>query len=289
MSSFKTFGVLFIGLIVTVISGCASAPKQGSAIKNGVFYGNSKLSFGGNLELLAGNSKVESKNVDTQITKTDVHFIELGGDIVSTHVGQDLGIGKALDFLATSKLSSTGFAIADVLSNPAEYPNIGHVVILKLENGQDPSSQQMLRRAFDELTNSDSTLVKSAKCEMNDKALHCINAPKNSDIGEMRFSTLVDYSYVKKLIPYADSGDYAAYGFDDAVWTTSRLRDKDFHLGSPNVIHFFAGKYWYTLGEDGSLKNKYTYRVTQIESSDLMSVVYHYSSDYKENKIAILR
>ncbi|MCK7630863.1 hypothetical protein MZ018_04915 [Shewanella sp. JNE10-2] len=289
MSKFKSMGVLSVGLLVSFVSGCASVPKQDSAIKNGVFYGNAKLSFGGNLELLAGNSEVESKNVDTQITKADVHFIELGGDTVSTQIGQNLGISKALDFLATSKLSSSGFAIANVLSNPADYPDIGHIVILKLEKGQDPSSQQMLRRAFKELTNSDSSLVKDAKCEMKEKALHCINAPNDSDIGVMRFSTLVDYSYVKKLMPHADSGDYAAYGFDDAVWTTSQLRAKDFHLGSPNVIHFFAGKYWYTLGVDGTLKNQYTYRVTQIESPNLMSVIYIYDADYKEKKIATLR
>ncbi|MCD8475760.1 MAG: hypothetical protein LRY40_04085, partial [Shewanella fodinae] len=166
-----------------------------------VFYGNSSLSFGGNLELLAGNAAVEDKNDDNLLSNVDVHFIEASGDTISAQTSQDLGVGKALDFLATAKLVGSGFALADFLSNPADYPGVGHVILIKLEDGQNPRTPEMLRKAFTELTNPESVLIQNSKCEMDGTALHCINAPKDSDIGEMRFSTLVDYSYVQKTHP----------------------------------------------------------------------------------------
>lgn len=289
MSKFKFMGILCIGLIVSTMSGCSSVPKQDSAIKNGVFYGNSSLSFGGNLELLAGNSAVEDKNDDNLLSSVDIHFIEASGDTVSAQTSQDFGAGKALDFLATAKLVGSGFALANFLSNPADYPGVGHVILIKLEDGQNPRTPEMLRKAFTELTNPSSALIQNSKCAMDGTALHCINAPKDSDIGDMRFSTLVDYSYVQKLIPGAEPGNYAAYGFDDAVWTTSQLRSKDLAFGNPYMIHFSAAKYWYTLSKTGSLEYQYTYRVTKLADPNLMGLIYIYNTDYKEKKIATLR
>ena len=268
-----------------IVSGCSSIHTSKSAISNGIFYGDPKLSLGGNLELLAGNDEVESKNNDNLLNSTDVHFIKESAKYTTSGSSD---IYRASSLALTAKYIGNLAAVTEFLSNPADYPVVGNVILIKLNDGENPKNPDMLRLAFKEMTNEKSALIKNIKCENEDGALICKN--NNSDVGTMRFSAIVDFEFVKKINPTAQPGKYAAFGFEEAVWTTTHLKDSDYKAGNSNVVIFSANKFWYALDADGSnFSTMFTYRVTERNAENLKTAVYIHGDEFKDKKIAELR
>ncbi len=268
-----------------IVSGCSSIHTSKSAISNGIFYGDPKLSLGGNLELLAGNDEVESKNNDDLLNSTDVHFIKESAKYTTSGSSD---IYRASSLALTAKYIGNLAAVTEFLSNPADYPVVGNVILIKLNDGENPKNPDMLRLAFKEMTNEKSALIKNIKCENEDGALICKN--NNSNVGTMRFSAIVDFEFVKKINPTAQPGKYAAFGFEEAVWTTTHLKDSDYKAGNSNVVIFSANKFWYALDADGSnFSTMFTYRVTERNAENLKTAVYIHGDEFKDKKIAELR
>lgn len=268
-----------------IVSGCSSIHTSKSAISNGIFYGDPKLSLAGNLELLAGNDEVESKNNDDLLNSTDVHFIKESAKYTTSGSSD---IYRASSLALTAKYIGNLAAVTEFLSNPADYPVVGNVVLIKLNDGDNPKNPDMLRLAFKEMTNEKSALIKKIRCENEDDVLSCKN--NDSNVGTMRFSTIVDFEFVKKINPTAQPGKYAAFGFEEAVWTTTHLKDSDYKAGNSNVVIFSANKFWYTLDADGSnFSTMFTYRVTERNAENLKTAVYIHGDEFKDKKIAELR
>ena len=286
---FRLLVVSIFSLFLVVLTGCSSVHNLQNAQQNHIFYGDKALSLGGNLELLAGNSEVEDKNDDEALNKRDVHFIKLGGNKQSLEAVQNLGIGKALDLLSTAKLAGNFFALTSLFENPADYPDNQHIVLLRIKQDENPNTPEKLQQAFNALTNPESEKIKGTICAMDDDVLHCKVKDKNSNIGDMHFATLVDYGFVKRLNPQAEEGSYAAYGFEDATWTTSKLNQDDLRFGTENNIHFSATKAWYSLSNQGKWNTMFTYRVDNLESTSPLTVIYQYGAKAPDDTIAVLR
>jgi hypothetical protein len=254
-------------------------------MSNEIFHGDPKLSLGGNLELLAGNDEVESKNNDDLLNSTDVHFIKESAKYTTSGSSD---IYRASSLALTAKYIGNLATVTEFLSNPADYPAVGNVILIKLNDSENPKNPDMLRLAFKEMTNEKSALIKNIKCENEDGTLICKN--NNSDVGTMRFSAIVDFEFVKKINPTAQPGKYAAFGFEEAVWTTTHLKESDYKAGNSNVIIFSANKFWYTLDADGSnFSTMFTYRVTERNAENLKTAVYIHGDEFKDKKIAELR
>lgn len=268
-----------------MLSGCSSIHTSRSAISNGIFYGDPKLSLGGNLELLAGNDEVESKNNDDLLNSTDVHFIKESAKYTTSGSSD---IYRASSLALTAKYIGNLAAVSEFLSNPADYPVSGNVVLIKLNDSDNPKSPEMLQLAFKEMTNEKSALIKNIRCENEDDVLSCKN--NDSNVGTMRFSTIVDFEFVKKINPKAPPGKYAAFGFEEAVWTTTHLKESDYKAGNANVVIFSANKFWYTVDSNGSdFSTMFTYRVTERNAENLKTAVYIHGDEFKDKKIAELR
>lgn len=271
--------------IAIATTGCATKHYAADAISGNVFRGDSKLSLAGNLELLAGNEKVEGKNHDEPFNQNDAFYLKAAGNYLSTNESDAF---RAASLALTAKYIGNAAAVTELLSNPADYPTIGNVVLLKLSGNENPNTPEMLQKAFNTMTNPNSTLIKKAQCKMDDDALLCKR--DDSKIGYMRFSKMVDLTFVKKLNPAAESGQYAAYGFENSVWTTSNMQLKDYRPAEPNVFIFSPSKSWYTMNEvNDQAATGFTYRVTEENKPDLKTVVYVYDKKFKDGKIAELR
>ena len=137
------------------------------------------------------------------------------------------------------------------------------------------------------MTNPNSPDIKATKCNINEQSLVCVQ--DSSNVGTLKFTYIVDQAFIKKINPDARADKYAAYGFAPSVWTTHPFTNSDHSAkNEPEVINFFAGKYWYTQKEDDS-DQEFTYHVTDIDTPGLKTVVYIYDKQFENKKIAELR
>lgn len=273
-----------VTLLLGLAGGCATKHYQENAISNNEFKGDSSLSLGGNLELLAGNDKVETRNRDEAVDGNDAFYLKQAGNYPSAAANDAI---RTASLALTAKYMLSGVAVTELLSNPADYPD-GQVVILVKSAGEDPHSEAMLRKAWEQLTNPNAPKVKETTCQMDDDSLFCKKG--DSNVGELHFTSAVDFDFVKKLNPNATPGHYVAYGFKPSLWTLAGFTDKDYgRENNPNTFYFNPGKCWYSAASQGKYDLVITYHVSEVNAPNLKTVVYIHNDKYKDGKIAEFR
>ena len=260
------------------LTGCATKHYADNAIFNNVFKGDPSLSLGGNLELLAGNNKVETKNRDESLNKNDAYYLNRTNQYASQ---TGVNIAELTSVYASFKLIGGAMTLTNLLSNPGDYPDKSSVVFIKLNDNDIPTSSTMLQKAFITMTDPSSPLIQSTKCEMDGETLYCRS--KGSRVGNMSFTHMVDFDFIKKINPHAKPGKYAAYGFEHAIFSMSILTYKDFAKNNPNVWDWFSSKIWTSQGAVHGQGLDITYRVTKINETGLKTAVYIHDPKFTAN------
>lgn len=281
-----------------LLSGCAihSAQSESASKKSG-FCGKDNLSLAANLELMAGNEK--ALYADTALNQQDLAELQRARQYLSA---QDNDQQEAAAQMAESSRFSLRKAL-DLLPSLSQaqnaYPKYNAVILLKLEPGQTPDSPTSLQKAFESMLDTQHPRVKDKQCGYQHQTQPMIVCKRGWSMeGSLQFSSLVSFSFARKLNPNLEEGTYAAYAMHSYGFYSDRMDLQHTARANPNLFISQAAAGWLSHGSDSSAGSEtghgrlYTYKVTQPGDAKLKTLVYQYGPEYAKEPaqhIATLR
>lgn len=235
--------LMAVTITAGMLIGCSSH-SAAPTITGQTFKGDPAVSLGGNMELLAGNQKIEGKNKDLEIDPSEASQLAVSGAMAGALSST---IGSAA--LMTLSLNQTVY----------ERPEHDVIVFTKVKDGVDPASENALRDVYQYSTNKSNAQIKDLTCKMSGGVLVC--SKNNDELLQIKYTYTVDPVLMKRIEPSSTNDRYAAYTLirDWNILGVPSLRNKAFN--SEHIWQYGVKTWARSLDSLGDQNKLITYSV----------------------------
>lgn len=235
--------LMAVTITAGMLIGCSSHTAA-PTITGQTFKGDPAVSLGGNMELLAGNQKIEGKNKDKQIDQSGL---------------SQLGVSGALAGAVSSSVASAALLTLSLNQTVYERPENDVIVFAKVKDGIDPASENALRDVYQYSTNKDNAQIKELKCKLSGDVLVC--SKNNDELLKIKYTYTVEPALMKRIEPSYTDGRYAAYAVirDRNILDIASLDDEA--LNAKHIWLYSIKEWVHTLDTPDIQNRAITYNV----------------------------